>query len=148
MGRSRGGLTTKIHALVDARGRPIHLKLTEGQAHDGRSAADMFETIVAGNILLADRAYDSDALHYTLKGRGAMAERGAWANVKPMPNRVNIPLFSPRLYKQRNAVERFFNKLKHFRAIATRYDKRDDNFLASVQLASIRIWLRFNESVT
>lgn len=142
MGRSRGGLTTKIHALVDAGGRPIHLKLTEGQAHDGRSAADMFETIVAGNILLADRAYDSDAL------RGAMAERGARANVKPMPNRVNIPLFSPRLYKQRNAVERFFNKLKHFRAIATRYDKRDDNFLASVQLASIRIWLRTYESVT
>ena len=56
MGRSRGGLTTKIHALVDAEGRPIHLKLTEGQAHDGRSAADMFETLEAGHILLADRA--------------------------------------------------------------------------------------------
>jgi transposase len=51
------------------------------------------------------------------------------------------------VYRQRNAVERFFNKLKHFRAIATRYDKRDDNFLASVQLASVRIWLRSNESV-
>jgi transposase len=56
MGRSRGGLTTKIHALVDAEGRPIVLKLTEGQAHDGRSAADMFETVQAGHILLADRA--------------------------------------------------------------------------------------------
>lgn len=52
------------------------------------------------------------------------------------------------LYKQRNAIERFFNKLKHFRAIATRYDKRDDNYLASIKLASLRIWLRFNESVT
>ena len=62
MGRSRGGLTTKIHALVDAMGLPIALKLTEGQAHDGRSATDMFETVQAGNILLAERAYDSNAL--------------------------------------------------------------------------------------
>ena len=60
MGRSRGGLTTKIHALVDGDGRPILLKLTAGQAHDGRSAADMFDTMKIGNILLADRAYDSD----------------------------------------------------------------------------------------
>ena len=58
------------------------------------------------------------------------------------------PVFSHFLYKYRNLVERFFNKLKHFRAVATRYDKRDDNILASVQLASIRIWLRHNESVT
>ena len=142
MGRSRGGLTTKIHALVDTLGRPIHLKLTEGQAHDGRSAADMFDTLEPGNILLADRAYDSDAL------RAAMAERGTWANIRAMPNRVKIFPFSAWVYRQRNAVERFFNKLKHFRAVATRYDKRDDNFLASVQLAAIRIWLRSYESVT
>ncbi len=57
MGRSRGGLTTKVHALVDAMGLPIALKLTEGQAHDGRSAEDLFDTVQAGNILLADRAY-------------------------------------------------------------------------------------------
>ncbi len=54
MGRSRGGLTTKIHALVDAEGRPIRLKLTEGQAHDGRSAADMLDTVEPGDILLAE----------------------------------------------------------------------------------------------
>ncbi len=62
MGRSRGGLTTKIHALVDAYGLPIVLKLTEGQAHDGRSAEDMLETLTEGTILLGDRAYDSDLL--------------------------------------------------------------------------------------
>ena len=62
MGRSRGGLTTKIHAVVDANGNPIALKLSEGQAHDGRSAADMLDTVGDGQILLADRAYDSDAL--------------------------------------------------------------------------------------
>ena len=95
-----------------------------------------------GNILLADRAYDSDGLHHL------MAERGAWANIRAMPNRVKTFPFSKWVYRQRNAVERYFNKLKHFRAIATRYDKRDDNFLASIQLASIRIWLRTYESVT
>jgi transposase len=142
MGRWRGGLTTKIHALVDAEGRPIRLKLTEGQAHDGRSAADMYASIGAGQTLLADRAYDSDGLRDTL------AERGAIANIRPMPTRKRWPHFDPILYRQRNQLERFFNKLKHFRAVATRYDKRDDNFLASVQIASIRIWLRTYESVT
>ena len=141
MGRSRGGLTTKIHALVDACGLPILLKITEGQAHDGRSADDMLSSLGRGDILLADRAYDSDALRLDL------AERGAKANVKLMPNRVNLPPFNKRLYRKRNIVERFFNKLKHFRAIATRYDKRDDNYLASIKLASARIWIRFNESV-
>ena len=142
MGRSRGGLTTKIHAVVDANGLPIAFKLTPGQAHDGRSAEGMLESLSAGDILLADRGYDSDALC------DQMAARGAWANIKPMPNRRNVPAFSAFLYRYRNLVERFFNRLKHFRAVATRYDKRDDNFLASIQLASIRIWLRHNESVT
>jgi transposase len=141
MGRSRGGLTTKIHALVDACGLPILLKLTEGQAHDGRSAEDMLGSVGRGDILLADRAYDSNALRQTL------ALRGARANVKPMPHRLAPLIFSKPLYRQRNLVERFFNKLKQFRAVATRYDKRDDNYLACVKLASIRIWMRFNESV-
>ncbi len=140
MGRSRGGLTTKIHAVVDACGLPIMLKLTEGQAHDGRSAQDMLGTVGHGNVLVADRAYDSNALRETLTDRGA--------NIRAMPNRLKPPRFNQRLYRKRNLVERFFNKLKHFRAVATRYDKRDDNYLASVQLASIRIWMRFNESMT
>ena len=142
MGRSRGGLTTKIHALVDANGNPILLKLTEGQAHDGRSASDMLDGLGTGQILLADRAYDSDAL------RTRLAQRGAWANVKPMPRRVNIPAFSPFLYRYRNLVERFFNKIKHFRAVATRFEKHDANYLAIVKLAATKIWMRFYESVT
>jgi len=141
MGRSRGGLTTKIHAIVDACGLPILLKLSEGQAHDGRSAQDMLGSVGRGDILLADRAYDSNALRETL------AARGARANVRAMPQRLNPPAFSKRLYRKRNLVERFFNKLKQFRAVATRYDNRDDNYLACVKLASVRIWMRFNESV-
>ena len=141
MGRSRGGLTTKIHAVVDAEGLPIALKLTKGQAHDNPTALEMMDTLGAGQILLADRAYDSDAL------RQKAGEQGGWANIKPKSTRRRKPAFSAFLYRYRNLVERFFNKLKHFRAVATRFDKRDDNYLAGVKLASTRIWIRFNESV-
>src|SRR3546814_17387987 len=66
----------------------------------------------------------------------------------PIPTRKNVPAFSRFLYRYRNVVERFFNKLKHFRAIATRYEKHDANFLALVKLAAARIWMRFYESVS
>jgi transposase len=69
------------------------------------------------------------------------------ANIKPMPNRKNVPAFSTFPYRYRNLVERFFNKIKHYRAVATRFDKRAENFLAGVKLASLRIWMRFNESI-
>lgn len=137
MGRSRGGLTTKIHVVVDANGNPVTLKLSAGQAHDGRSAADMLGSVGAGQILLADGAYDSDALRETI------TDHGGWANIKPMPQRVNAPPFSPTLYRYRNRVERFFNKLKHARAVATRFEKHDTNYLALVKLAAARIWMRF-----
>ena len=121
----------------DANGLPILLKLTEGQAHDGRSAADMLDGIGKDQVLLADRAYDSNAL------RDKLGERGAWANIRPLANRRDKPAFSAFLYKYRNLVERFFNKLKHFRAVATRYEKHDANYLALVKLASAKIWMRF-----
>ena len=141
MGRSRGGLTTKIHALVDANGLPVVLKLTPGQAHDGKSARDMLDGLADGQILLADRAYDSNAL------RDAMEQRGAWACIKPISTRKETLAFSPFLYRYRNLVERFFNKLKHFRAIATRFEKQPENYLALVKLAAIKIWLRNYEPV-
>ena len=142
MGRSRGGLTTKIHAVVDANGLPIALKLTEGQAHDGKSGEDMLGALPRKCVLLADRGYDSDAL------RAKIAAQGATANIRPLDHRTDPPAFSPRVYKLRNRVERFFNRIKHYRAVATRFDKHDANFLASVKLAAIRIWMRFNESMT
>jgi len=75
--------------------------------------------------------------------RTALSERGAWANVKPMPRRVNIPAFSPFRYRYRNLVERFFNKIKHFRAVATRFEKHDANDLAVVKLVAAPIWMQF-----
>jgi transposase len=93
-----------------------------------------------GCVLLVDRAYDSDAM------RAALAERMAWACVKPMPNRKHVPalsliLYRSLLYRYCNLIEHFVNKFRYFRAIATQNDNRDDNFLASIQIASIRIWL-------
>ena len=140
MGRSRGGLTTKIHALVDAEGRPVRIALTPGQAHDGTAAGGLLTDLEPGTTLLADRAYDSDAIRQQAK------EQGVWANIPPKRNRKRTFAFSSWVYRQRNLVERFFNKLKQFRGIATRYDNDPDNFLAAIKLASARIWMRHNES--
>ena len=136
MGRLRGGLTTKIHALVDAAGRPILLKLTPGQAHDGRTAIDMLDNPGPGQTLLADRGYDADCL------RAAVTARGAVASIKPMPHRKRIPAFDRMLCSQRNRVEQFCSKIRQFRAVATRYGKTDANVLATIQRAEIRICLR------
>ena len=135
MGRSRGGLTTKIHAVVDADGRPISLDLTAGQAHDIRMAEPMLQAMRKGTILLADRAYDTNTL------RSLAKEKQAWANIPLKQNRKTSFPFSRWVYRQRNLIERFFNKLKQFRGIATRYDKDPRNFLAAVKLVAIRIWI-------
>jgi transposase len=140
LGRSRGGLTTKIHALVDAKGRPVQLKLTAGRASDIASAKDLIGHLKPGAMLLSDKGYDANDL------RAAVTETGAWANIPPRSNRKDPICFSKYLYKARNLVERFFNKIKQFRRIATRFDKTAENFLTAVKLASIRIWLRGCES--
>lgn len=135
MGHSRGGLTTKIHALVDAEGRPVRLLLTPGQAGDAPPAPGLLAAIAPGSIVIADRAYDTNAI------RDHAARRGAWANIPPRANRKGTFAFSRYLYRYRNLVERFFNRIKHYRGIATRYDRRPDNFLAALSLAAIRIWI-------
>ena len=140
MGRSRGGLTTKIHAVVDKQGRPIKLKLTAGQDADITSAPEMIADLPEGALLLADKGYDSNAL------REMVANRNAWANIPPKSNRKDPICFSKHLYRVRNRVERFFNKIKHYRRIATRYDKTAESFLAALKLVAVRMWRRDNES--
>src|SRR5215472_8674403 len=139
LGRSRGGLTTKIHAVVDAQGLPIRLGLTTGQAHDGQIANTLLNQLGPHTIVLADKAYDADRI------RQLIQDQGATPNIPPKSNRRWKPCFSKRLYRERNLIERFFSKLKHFRRVATRYDKLAANFLAMVQLASMRLWIRANE---
>jgi transposase len=139
MGRSRGGLTSKIHAVVDTNGLPVRLALTAGEAHDNRLAGKLLSRLKSGTMLLADRGYDADI-------RALVRKHGAWANIPPKRNRTEVLCFSPFLYRARNLVERFFNKIKQCRRVATRYDKLAANYLAFIQLASIRLWLRVNES--
>ena len=140
MGRSRGGLTTKIHALVDGRGLPIQLHLSEGQASDCKQAEPLLGAMPPGSIFLADKAYDSDAI------RQRIAEPGGFANIAAKRNRRQGFAFSAFLYRYRNLIERFFGKLKHARGLATRYGKRADNFLAAIKLFSARLWINDNES--
>jgi transposase len=142
MGRSRGGLTTKIHAVVDRNGLPVRLALTPGQDHDNALATDLLANLKPRSLLLADRAYDADAI------RKLVNEQDAFANIPPKRNRKDPICFSPFLYKARNRIERFFNKMKHFRRVATRYDKLAANYLAALKLASVRLWLRAYESTT
>jgi transposase len=142
IGRSRGGLTSKIHAVVDRSGLPVQLALTTGEAHDNRLAAKLLSRLKSGSMLLADRGYDADWI------RTLVRQHGAWANIPPRSNRKDALSFSPYLYRARNLVERFFNKIKHCRRVATRYDKLAANYLAFIQLASIRLWLRVNEFTT
>ena len=89
--------------------------------------------------MLAERGYDADWI------RAFAARKGALANISPRCNRNEPICFIPYLYRARNLVERFFNKIKHCRRIATRYDKLAANYLAFVQLASIRLWLHVND---
>jgi transposase len=135
MGRSRGGLTSKIHALVDGNGLPVQLALSPGEAHDVRLARKLLSRMKSGSMLLADRGYDADWI------RELVIQKGAWANIPPRSNRNDPICFSPYLYRDRNRVERFFNRIKQCRRVATRYDKLAANYLAFVQLASIRLWL-------
>ena len=129
MGRSRGGLTSKIHAVVDRNGLPVRLALTAGEAHDNRLAAKLLARLKSSAMLLADRGYDADWI------RALVSEHGAWANIPSRRNRNDALCFSPYLYRARNLVERFFNKIKQCRRVATRYDKLAANYLAFIQLA-------------
>src|ERR1700694_1195288 len=134
IGRSRGGLTTKIHALVDALGNPANLMLTAGQVHDLACAQDLIEN-ADPEALIGDKAYDAAPLIDTL------ARREITPAIPPKTNRKIKRECDFVLYRERNLIERFFNKIKHFCAIATRYDKLARNFLAAVQLVSAIILL-------
>jgi len=141
MGRSRGGLTSKIHAVVDGNGLPVRLALSPGEAHDVRLAGKLLSRLKSGSMLLADRGYDADWI------RELAMKKGAWANpAEKQPQRSDLlqPLSLPRS----QPVERFFNRIKQCRRVATRYDRLAANYLAFVQLASIRLWLRPNESAS
>lgn len=119
---------------MDALGNPVAIALTAGQVSDFSQAAPLLEQ-VKPQAFIADKAYDGDALI------DALEERGITPVIPSKANRLIARDTDFALYRERNLVERFFNKLKGFRAIATRYDKLASTFLAAVHLVSALIWL-------
>lgn len=134
MGKSRGGLSTKIHAAVDALGDPLRLLLTEGQASEYGQADALIDGFQA-DYVLADKGYDSD--HFV----GVILENGAIPVIPSRRNRKESRDYDKELYKERNLVKRLFQKLKHYRRIATRYERLARNYQAMLCLVSAVIWL-------
>jgi putative transposase len=137
LGRSRGGLTTKVHAGVHALGNPVHAHLSCGQEAD----CQHFEKVLAAlpdevGSVVGDKGYDTNPV------LEALAEREIEAVIPAKKNRKQERLIDENLYEDRNKVERFFLRIKENRAVATRYDKKAACFLAVVHLASIMCWLQ------
>jgi len=157
LGRSRGGVTTKIHLVADRRCRPQSRVVTAGQRHDSIA----FDAVMAGirvrrpgpgrprtrpDRLLGDKAYSSKAIRAALRRRGIAVTIPEPDDQKDNRARRGRrggrpPAFDRERYKQRNTAERCVNKLKFYRAVATRYDKRNYVYLGTIDVASVRIWL-------
>src|ERR1700694_4680501 len=136
IGRSRGGLSTKLHAVVDQDGLPVRIILTAGQASDMTAVPQLLAGLPVPTTVVADRGYDSNAVLDLIR------RSGAEPSIPSTSQRSVRRSVDMAIYRQRNLVERFFCKLKHFRRVATRFDKLARNFLAAVLIASTRIWLR------
>lgn len=158
LGRSRGGLTTKVHLACDGRGLPLAVVVTPGNVND----STVFDTVMGAlrvpragagrprrrpDAVLADKAYSSRAIRRGLRERNIRTVIPERADQKA--NRLRRgqaggrpPAFDRELYKARNVVERCFGRLKQFRAIATRFDKLADRYRAGVHLAALILWLR------
>jgi transposase len=158
LGRSRGGLTSKIHLLADSRCRPLARVTSAGQRHDSLAFLPLLGRLAIGGQgqgrprtrpgqVLGDKAYSSSAIRSHLRRRGVKATIPEPAD--QARNRLRRgsmggrrPVFDAAAYKQRNTVERAFCHLRQHRAVATRYDKRDFVWRGTIDVASIRIWLR------
>ncbi len=138
-GKSRGGTTTKIHLAVDSHGNPIDFKITGGDVHDSQAANDIIAMLTDATYFIADKAYDSETIRTKLKQD----------NISPViPKRKNAKqpdlAFDHYLYKLRHLVENTFARLKHFRSIATRYEKLARNYKSMLYLACTMIHCKLN----
>ena len=133
LGRSRGGLTTKIHLTVDGNGKPRRMILTGGQRHDAPQAPALLEGMEY-EFVIADKGYDSQKILDLIE------EHGAVAVIPPRKNRKEQREYDRELYKRRNVIERTVNKLKEYRRIATRYDRKTIYYLSFLHLAAAVTW--------
>jgi len=135
LGRSKGGFTTKIHAIVDALGNPLKFSLTGGQRHDITQAENLTQHFT-GQYLMADKGYDSNAFIEKLILKGFIPV------IPSRRNRKEPRIYDEFLYQDRHRIECFFGKIKHFRRIATRYDKCANSYLSFLYFVGTLIWLR------
>ena len=135
LGRSKGGFSTKVHALVDALGNPLKFILTPGQRHDITQADSLVQDL-ENTMLLADKGYDSNALVGQLKIQQSIAV------IPPKKNRKHKRDYDRHIYKERHLIECFFGKIKHFRRVFSRFDKTATVFMSFLQFVGALIWLR------
>ena len=136
IGRTKGGLNTKLHAVADAKGRPLKFFMTAGQVSDDMGAAALLKGLPKAEWLLADRGYDADWY------REALKDKGIRVCIPGRKNRKKKVRHDRRRYKRRNRIEIMFGRLKDWRGIATRYDRCPKVFLSAIALASTVIfWL-------
>jgi transposase len=131
LGRSRGGWGTKIHVAVNAEGIPVRFVLTGGERHD-MSQAEALIAELSPHYVVADKGYDSDPLRAQIRRQRATP-------VIPSRRGFRRRRHDQTRYKLRNVVERFFNRIKHYRRVATRYDKTDRNYFGFICLAAIMV---------
>lgn len=118
----------------------MQIELSPGQMHDAPMGELLLHDLPEGTDVLADKGYDADWI------RELIEDQGCTSVIPPKSNRTEDIPFSKHKYRKRNLVERCINKLKHFRHIATRYDRKASAYLAFAKLATVRLWLRFYES--
>jgi transposase len=135
IGKSRGGFSTKIHIAVDALGNALRLLYTAGQVHESTKAEALIDDLQAQNII-GDKAFDSDRF------RAHVAQRNMAAVIPSNASRSCAIPHDPDLYKERHLVECFINKIKHFRRVATRYDKTIASYASFVAVAACMVWMR------
>ena len=134
LGRSVGGHSTKIHCICDSLGLPIRFLLSGGDVHDSRMAQALFDGLF-GKHLLADKGYDSQRLVAAAEAAGMVVL------IPSRSNSLNPRTYDPAIYRERNQIERLFNRLKNCRRVASRYEKTARNFLAMLQIAGTMLWL-------
>ena len=146
LGRSQGGFSTKIHLRCDGNGLPITFLVTVGERHE----TVVFEQLMAqgavkragaGRPRLRPQRVSGDKGYSSGKIRRYLRRRGIRITIPRKDNERHRGKFDKSLYRERNRVERCFNRLKQYRRIATRYEKKAENYLAMLTLASIMMWL-------
>ena len=135
LGRSRGGFSSKIHITVDAAGKPLRFRLSAGQVHDITQAESLIEGFAFERVI-ADRGYASQDFVDKLLARGLEVV------IPPHPRAKAQREYDKRWYRERNLVERFINKIKHFRRVFSRFEKLDTSHLGFLHFVGTLIWLR------